>query len=141
MYTRLGIHWASTIPAFLALACVPFPFLFYKYGPSIREKCKYAAEAAAFMRELKEGKDDSSSTDEAEKERDAVDYSYEAAEDQPRFEEIKTGANEENDDKRLKLQKTRSYTGNPYDIDHVATREYFGPPSRSSTINSRKSRK
>ena len=106
MYTRLGIHWASTIPAFLALACVPFPFLFYKYGPSIREKCKYAAQAAAFMRQLKEGKDDSSSTDEAEKEQDAVDYSYEAAEDQPRFEEIKTGANEENDDKRLKLQKS-----------------------------------
>lgn len=25
MYENLGIHWASTIPAFLALACVPFP--------------------------------------------------------------------------------------------------------------------
>ncbi|KAL1967131.1 hypothetical protein VTN77DRAFT_3422 [Rasamsonia byssochlamydoides] len=30
MYHNLGIHWASTIPAFLALACTPFPFLFYK---------------------------------------------------------------------------------------------------------------
>jgi len=25
MYTNLGIHWASSIPAFLALACVPMP--------------------------------------------------------------------------------------------------------------------
>lgn len=45
MYTNLGIHWASTIPAFLALACLPFPFLFYKYGGAIRSRCKYAAEA------------------------------------------------------------------------------------------------
>jgi MFS family permease len=30
MYDGLGIHWASSIPAFLALVCVPFPFLFYK---------------------------------------------------------------------------------------------------------------
>ncbi|RYP47357.1 hypothetical protein DL768_006568 [Monosporascus sp. mg162] len=52
MYKDLGIHWASSIPGFLALACVPFPFLFYKYGPAIRERCKYAAQSAAFMRRL-----------------------------------------------------------------------------------------
>ncbi|OAQ84572.1 multidrug resistance protein [Purpureocillium lilacinum] len=46
MYQDLGNHWASSIPAFLALACVPFPFLFYKYGARIRMKCKFAAEAA-----------------------------------------------------------------------------------------------
>ena len=45
MYEGLGIHWASSIPAFLALACVPFPYLLYKYGPAIRKRCKYAAEA------------------------------------------------------------------------------------------------
>jgi hypothetical protein len=49
MYNNLGIHWASMIPAFLALLCVPFPFVLYKYGPAIRARCKYAAEAAAFM--------------------------------------------------------------------------------------------
>lgn len=49
MYDGLGIHWASSIPAFLGLACVPFPFLFYKYGESIRLKCKYASEAAAAL--------------------------------------------------------------------------------------------
>ncbi|EKD13083.1 uncharacterized protein L3040_007166 [Drepanopeziza brunnea f. sp. 'multigermtubi'] len=53
MYQRLGIHWASSIPAFLALACVPFPFLFYKYGESIRLKCKYAAEAAKALAQFR----------------------------------------------------------------------------------------
>lgn len=53
MFQNLGIHWAASIPAFLALACVPFPFLFYKYGKPIRMKCKYAAEAAEFLAELK----------------------------------------------------------------------------------------
>ncbi|PWY66713.1 MFS general substrate transporter [Aspergillus heteromorphus CBS 117.55] len=54
MYENLGIHWASSVPAFLALACVPFPFVFYKYGPAIRRRCKYAAEADDFMRGLAE---------------------------------------------------------------------------------------
>lgn len=55
MYQRLGIHWASSIPAFLALACLPMPFLFYKYGAKIRERCHYAAEADAFMNRLLAG--------------------------------------------------------------------------------------
>jgi len=50
MYSNLGIHWAATIHAFLALVCVPMPFLFYKYGATIRERCKFAAESAAFMK-------------------------------------------------------------------------------------------
>ncbi|KMU90574.1 multiple drug resistance protein [Coccidioides immitis H538.4] len=54
MYEDLGIHWASSIPAFLALACVPFPFLLFKYGATIRKKCKFAADAEAFMRRLQE---------------------------------------------------------------------------------------
>lgn len=54
MYQNLGIHWASSIPAFLSLACVPFPFIFYKYGARIRQRCTYAAEADAFMRRLAE---------------------------------------------------------------------------------------
>ncbi|KAL5045077.1 hypothetical protein BDW71DRAFT_184775 [Aspergillus fruticulosus] len=32
MYQALSIHWASSIPAFLALACVPFASLFYRSG-------------------------------------------------------------------------------------------------------------
>ncbi|CZR67442.1 related to synaptic vesicle transporter SVOP and related transporters (major facilitator superfamily) [Phialocephala subalpina] len=54
MFTNLGIHWASSIPAFLSLLCVPFPFLFFKYGPAIRKRCKYAADAARIMGEVEE---------------------------------------------------------------------------------------
>jgi hypothetical protein len=43
MYRGLGIHWASSIPAFLSVFCMPLPFLFYKYGGQIRQNCKYAA--------------------------------------------------------------------------------------------------
>ncbi|KAK3357332.1 major facilitator superfamily domain-containing protein [Lasiosphaeria hispida] len=53
MYADLGIHWASTIPAFLSLACMPFPFLFYRYGAQIRMRCKYAAEAAAILQHMR----------------------------------------------------------------------------------------
>lgn len=52
MYSNLGIHWASTIPAFLALICVPFPFLFFRYGPAIRKRCKFAREAEEAMAEM-----------------------------------------------------------------------------------------
>ncbi|KAG5997252.1 Efflux pump fub11 [Claviceps lovelessii] len=52
MYRNLGIHWASSIPAFLSLTCLPFPFLFYKYGEKIRSKCRYSAEAAAILQEM-----------------------------------------------------------------------------------------
>lgn len=53
MYHDLGIHWASSIPAFLAIACVPFPFLFYKYGETIRMKCEFAAEAANVLQRMR----------------------------------------------------------------------------------------
>jgi len=64
MFKNLGIHWASSIPAFLSLACVPFPFLFYKFGKSIRMKCKYAAEAARVLAEMKGNNDDNHDEDE-----------------------------------------------------------------------------
>ncbi|WYZ40672.1 hypothetical protein EsH8_IV_001013 [Colletotrichum jinshuiense] len=53
MYENLGIHWASSIPAFLALACLPCPFLFYKYGHIIRAKCAFAAEAASVLERMR----------------------------------------------------------------------------------------
>ena len=45
MYENLGIHWGSSVPAFLALACSPFPFFLYRYGPEIRARCKFAGQA------------------------------------------------------------------------------------------------
>ncbi|RMJ12047.1 hypothetical protein BHE90_015625 [Fusarium euwallaceae] len=53
MYDDLGIHWASSVPAFLAIACIPFPFLFYKYGETIRMKCEFAAEAASVLQRMR----------------------------------------------------------------------------------------
>lgn len=55
MYRGLGNQWASSIPAFLTVACMPFPFLFYKYGERIRKRCKYAAQSEAFMQKLQHG--------------------------------------------------------------------------------------
>lgn len=46
MYDNLGTQWASSVPAFLALACLPMPFVLYKYGSAIRKRCKYSAMAA-----------------------------------------------------------------------------------------------
>jgi multidrug resistance protein len=60
MYSRLGIHWASSIPAFLALACLPAPFIFYKYGKAIRMKCKYSAQAYEAMMQMRRGKEETS---------------------------------------------------------------------------------
>jgi MFS family permease len=49
MFHNLGIHCASSIPAFLTVVCFPFPFVMYKYGATLRMKCKYAQEAAVLM--------------------------------------------------------------------------------------------
>ena len=42
MYDRLGDQWASSLLAFLSLACCGIPFLFWKYGAAIRQRSKYA---------------------------------------------------------------------------------------------------
>ena len=49
MFHNIGIHWAVTIPGFLAVICLPMPYLFWKYGEIIRSWSKYSAEAIAFM--------------------------------------------------------------------------------------------
>jgi len=42
MYARLGYQWASSLVAFISLACCAIPFAFFKYGARIREWSKYA---------------------------------------------------------------------------------------------------
>lgn len=42
MYHRLGYQWASSLIAFLALACCAIPYGFYYYGAQIRRHSKYA---------------------------------------------------------------------------------------------------
>ncbi|KAI0181360.1 MFS general substrate transporter [Hypoxylon sp. FL1284] len=49
MYQNLGVQWASSVPAFLALACAPMPLIFYKYGKWLRDRSKYSQEARRIM--------------------------------------------------------------------------------------------
>jgi MFS transporter, DHA1 family, multidrug resistance protein len=45
MYHNLGVPWATSILAFLCVAFLPVPILFYKYGAKIREKSRFNPEA------------------------------------------------------------------------------------------------
>jgi hypothetical protein len=43
MFHNLGIAWASSILGFIAVALIPIPYLFYIYGPTIRQRGKFTA--------------------------------------------------------------------------------------------------
>jgi hypothetical protein len=138
MYQNLGIHWASSIPAFLALACVPFPFLFYKYGAAIRTRCKFAAQSDAFMRKIQ---DQAKVTPDEEPEEEikfdrteapAPDGSVSSESDShidalPTTERIRSRAHSTASARTATstLHRTPTYEGNPYDVDRVNTRESF----------------
>ncbi|KAI0270438.1 major facilitator superfamily domain-containing protein [Gloeopeniophorella convolvens] len=42
MFNGMGINWAATLIAGVALLLAPIPFIFYKYGPRIRAGSKFA---------------------------------------------------------------------------------------------------
>ncbi|KAJ9093729.1 hypothetical protein QFC21_006325 [Naganishia friedmannii] len=46
MYQGMGYRWASGLVAFVAFACTPMPFIFYKYGPAIRKNSRFAPEVS-----------------------------------------------------------------------------------------------
>jgi MFS family permease len=135
MYKNLGIHWASSVPAFLALACVPFPFLFYKYGPAIRTRCKFAAQSEAFMRKVQQ------QADTAPAEEEKVEYdrteapapvgsvsseSEDGVAQLPSAQRIRSRAHSVASTRTAgSLHRSVTYEGNPYDIDRVNTRESF----------------
>lgn len=163
MYDGIGIHWASSVPAFLAVACIPLPFLFYKYGASIRKKCKYAAQADAFMQKMRaqaaakaanaaageEEEDTSSAATLAAEEEEAEQEAHEE-EGAGRFEAMKTEKETEGDElKKVRTgRSTRSrrsvragddYYDNPFEIDRVNTRESFvGRPRANSKASNRR---
>lgn len=119
MYHNLGIHWASCIPAFLAVACMPFPFLFYRYGPQIRRRCKYAAEADDFKRKLVESALQAGPKD--------PDHSKEAEVDNQVNQTDGVGDANVDDGASMRTVSTdrhndTMYQENPYDIDRVNTR-------------------
>ncbi|KAB8227373.1 MFS transporter [Aspergillus alliaceus] len=43
MYERLGLHWASCLLAFLTLVMLPFPYIFYNYGPQLRKRSRFTS--------------------------------------------------------------------------------------------------
>ncbi|PVH73714.1 MFS general substrate transporter [Cadophora sp. DSE1049] len=42
MYDRLGYQWASSLLAFISLACCAIPYVFYFYGARIRKRSRFA---------------------------------------------------------------------------------------------------
>lgn len=42
MFHKLGVNWAGSLLGFLAIAFLPIPFLFYKYGERLRKHSPYA---------------------------------------------------------------------------------------------------
>ncbi|CAI7621111.1 unnamed protein product [Penicillium pancosmium] len=42
MYEALGYQWATSLLAFLTVAMLPFPYIFYRFGPQIRAKSRFA---------------------------------------------------------------------------------------------------
>lgn len=163
MYDSLGIHWASSIPAFLAVACIPLPFLFYKYGFQIRSKCKYAAQSEAFMQRMRaraagtteeqpagaETADTSRSATIAPESEAAEEDAHER-ENESRFAELKTEKEAEggalkkthtNRSTRSRRSVRDDYYDNPFDIDRVNTRESFTTRPRSTSHASSHHRK
>lgn len=56
MYTRLGNQWASSLLAFISLACCGIPFLFYIFGARIRRRSRFAySEVAAGGKDIESG--------------------------------------------------------------------------------------
>ncbi|BEJ12717.1 hypothetical protein CspHIS471_0211770 [Cutaneotrichosporon sp. HIS471] len=87
MYAKLGVHWAAAIPGFLALICVPFPLIFYKYGAQIRARCKYASDAERTMKQLMAARRAELEEEEADNE-----FRYSTSEEKPALGRVKTGA-------------------------------------------------
>jgi multidrug resistance protein len=42
MYKNLGVHWTLTILGCISVLLVPIPYAFFRFGPKIRAKSKYA---------------------------------------------------------------------------------------------------
>lgn len=40
MYDVLGLGWGNSLLGFLAVASIPMPFIFFKYGERLRERSK-----------------------------------------------------------------------------------------------------
>ncbi|KAH8591255.1 MFS multidrug transporter [Bisporella sp. PMI_857] len=125
MFQKLGDHWASSIPALLSLACVPFPFALYKYGESIRRRCKYAAEADAYLQKLVERSKEQSVEKIATEARSEENGPSQGGDTAGQFSRLSLT---QIPTRRLQISRnsihripTIEYDGNPFDIDRINT--------------------
>lgn len=44
MFAALGLGWGSSLLAFIAIAMIPMPFLFYKFGERLRQRNLFDVE-------------------------------------------------------------------------------------------------
>jgi hypothetical protein len=132
MYQNLGIHWASSIPAFLSVLCVPLPFIFYKYGVQIRQRCPYAAEADAFMRRLAEKNQAEIRREEVEEKETENEVEADDTSDSETLSTVPSRGTIARFASRASRQSGKSmhrtatatqYEENPYDLDLVNTRQ------------------
>ncbi|KAJ3829780.1 major facilitator superfamily domain-containing protein [Lentinula raphanica] len=54
MYDKLGPQWASSLLGFIALAMVPIPFIFLKFGAKLRQRSRHAVAKQPSVGRLKE---------------------------------------------------------------------------------------
>ena len=121
MYANLGIHWASSVPAFLALACLPAPFLLIKYGESIRRRCPYARKSEEVMASMRMGSEE---RDEVVERRNSGSSGDEESvvshvEELPGMKKSVTAASK----RSVSVAAAVGYEASPYDIDRVYTKE------------------
>ncbi|KAJ5150233.1 hypothetical protein N7448_001811 [Penicillium atrosanguineum] len=131
MYENLGIHWASSIPAFLSALCVPLPFIFYKYGAQIRQRCTYAAEADAFMRRLAEKNQAEIRREEVEEKTEIEDEVDDTSDSEVlstvpsrgTIARFASKASRQSEKSMHRVATATQYEENPYDLDLVNTRQ------------------
>ena len=46
MFAKLGVDWGISVFAFFSVLLIPIPYVFYKFGPRIRERGKYSSRVA-----------------------------------------------------------------------------------------------
>ncbi|CDO71074.1 hypothetical protein BN946_scf184844.g78 [Trametes cinnabarina] len=51
---RLGTQWGVTVFAFISLGMVPIPFIFVRYGETLRARSRHAKEAQALLAQMHE---------------------------------------------------------------------------------------
>jgi MFS transporter, DHA1 family, multidrug resistance protein len=62
LFRKLGIQWACMVIGFFALLLAPMPYLFWKLGPQIRARSKFAPCIDLKIRDAVLAEEDSTTT-------------------------------------------------------------------------------